>query len=74
MAPIIAEQKQPSTPGDLVSPDGTVWRVTEHTRGGAALYVIDGVEVAACPRLVMSTRAELQDIFGTDLRPVGGAA
>jgi len=63
-----------NTTGDLVAPNGKVWRVTEHTRGGAALYVIDGVDPAKCPRLVMSTRVELEEIFGTELLPVGGAA
>jgi hypothetical protein len=59
---------------DLVAPNGKVWRVTEHTRNGAALYVIDGVDPEKCPRLVMSTRMELEEIFGTELLPVGGAA
>lgn len=63
-----------STTGDLVAPNGKVWRVTEHTRNGAALYVIDGVDPAKCPRLVMSTRMELEEIFGTELLPLGGAA
>ena len=59
---------------DLVAPNGKVWRVTEHTRNGAALYVIDGVDPAKCPRLVMSTRMELEEIFGAELLPLGGAA
>lgn len=63
-----------STPGDLVAPNGKVWRVTEHTRNGAALYVIDGVDPVKCPRLVMSTRMELEEIFGSELLPLGGAA
>jgi hypothetical protein len=58
----------------LVAPNGKVWRVTEHTRNGAALYVIDGVDPVKCPRLVMSTRMELEEIFGTELLPLGGAA
>jgi hypothetical protein len=62
------------TAGDLVAPNGKVWRATEHTRNGAVLYVIDGVDPVKCPRLVMSTRMELEEIFGTELLPVGGAA
>lgn len=62
------------TATDLVAPNGKVWRVTEHTRNGAALYVIDGVDPVKCPRLVMSTRMELEEIFGTELPPLGGAA
>lgn len=63
-----------NTTGDLVAPNGKVWRVTEHTRNGAALYVIDGVDPEKCPRLVMSTRMELEAIFGTELPLLGGAA
>ena len=63
-----------NTVGDLVAPNGKVWRATEHRRNGAALYVIDGVDPAKCPRLVMSTRMELEEIFGTELLPLGGAA
>jgi hypothetical protein len=63
-----------NTAGDLVAPNGKVWRVTEHTRNGAALYVIDGVDPAKCPRLVMSTRMELEEIFGAELLPLDGAA
>lgn len=63
-----------NTTGDLVAPNGKVWRATEHTRNGAVLYVIDGVDPEKCPRLVMSTRLELEDIFGTELLPLGGAA
>jgi hypothetical protein len=59
---------------DLLAPNGKVWRVTEHTRNGAALYVIDGVDPEKCPRFVMSTRMELEEIFGTELLPAGGAA
>ncbi len=62
------------TVGDLLAPNGKVWRVTEHTRNGAALYVIDGVDPEKCPRLVMSTRMELEAIFGTELFPAGGVA
>lgn len=60
--------------GDLVAPNGKVWRCTEHLRNGAALYVIDGVNPATCPKLVMSTRMELEEIFGTELPLLGGAA
>jgi hypothetical protein len=60
--------------GDLVAPNGKVWRATEHTRNGAVLYVIDGVDPEKCPRLVMSTRMELEEIFGTELPLLGGAA
>ncbi|MFB7711648.1 hypothetical protein [Streptomyces sp. NPDC056105] len=63
-----------STPGDLLAPNGKVWRRTEHTRGGSALYVIDGIDPSTCPKLVMSTRMELEAIFGTELHPLGGAA
>ncbi|MFC9847745.1 hypothetical protein ACFWFF_01345 [Streptomyces sp. NPDC060223] len=63
-----------NTTGDLVAPNGKVWRVTQHTRNGAALYVIDGVDPEKCPRLVMSTRMELEEIFGAELLPLGGAA
>lgn len=63
-----------NTAGDLVAPNGKVWRATEHTRNGSALYVIDGVDPEKCPRLVMSTRMELEEIFGTELLPLGGAA
>lgn len=62
------------TAGDLVAPNGKVWRVTGQTRNGAALYVIDGVDPVKCPRLVMSTRMELEEIFGTELLPLDGAA
>jgi hypothetical protein len=64
----------PSTVGDLVAPNGKVWRRTEHERNGAALYVIDGVDPAKCPKLVMSTRMELEEIFGTELLPLDDAA
>jgi hypothetical protein len=63
-----------NTAGDLIAPNGKVWRITEHTRNGAALYVIDGVDPVKCPRLVMSTRMELEAIFGAELLPLGGAA
>lgn len=63
-----------NAPGDLVAPNGKVWRQTEHLRNGAALYVIDGVDPEKCPRLVMSTRMELEEIFGTELLPLDGAA
>lgn len=63
-----------NTCGDLVAPNGKVWRATEHRRNGAVLYVIDGVDPEKCPRLVMSTRMELEEIFGTELLPLGGAA
>jgi hypothetical protein len=63
-----------NTAGDLVAPNGKVWRVTEHTRNGAALYVLDGVDPGKCPRLVMSTRMELEEIFGTEMLPLDGAA
>ena len=63
-----------NTTGDLVAPNGKVWRATEHRRNGAVLYVIDGVDPVKCPRLVMSTRMELEEIFGTELLPLGGAA
>jgi hypothetical protein len=63
-----------NTPGDLLAPNGKIWRQTEHTRGGAALYVIDGVDPVKCPRLAMSTRMELEAIFGTELPLLGGAA
>lgn len=65
----------PQTPaGDLVAPNGKVWRATEHRRNGAVLYVIDGVDPAKCPRLAMSTRIELEAIFGTELPLLDGAA
>lgn len=60
--------------GDLVAPNGKVWRATEHRRNGAVLYVIDGVDPEKCPRLVMSTRMELEEIFGTELPLLDGAA
>jgi hypothetical protein len=63
-----------NTAGDLFAPNGKVWRATEHTRNGAVLYVIDGVDPEKCPRLVMSTRMELEEIFGTELPLLGGAA
>lgn len=73
--PLNAKTTDPkNTAGDLVAPNGKVWRITEHTRNGAALYVIDGVNPKKCPRLVMSTRMELEEIFGTELLPVDGAA
>jgi len=50
-----------------------VWLRTEHTRGGAALYLPEGKNPATCPRLAMSTRIELEAIFGTELHPAGGA-
>jgi hypothetical protein len=64
----------PALPGDLVAPNGKIWRRTEHTRNGAALFVIDGVDPAKCPKYVMSTRMELENIFGTELPAVGDAA
>ncbi|WP_416975605.1 hypothetical protein [Streptomyces sp. 4F14] len=60
--------------GDLVAPNGNIWRATRHTRNGAVLYVIDGVDPEKCPRLVMSTRMELEEIFGAELPLLGGAA
>lgn len=62
------------TAGDLVAPNGKVWRKTRHSRNGEALFVIDGVDPEVCPRLVMSTRVELEEIFGAELLPLGGAA
>lgn len=62
------------TPGDLLAPNGKVWRQTEHTRNSAPLYVIDGVDPAKCPQLAMSTRMELEAIFGTELPLLDGAA
>lgn len=59
---------------DLVAPNGKVWRRADATRNGAALYVIDGVDPATCPTLVMSTRMELEEIFGTEMLPLDGAA
>jgi hypothetical protein len=63
-----------TTASDLVAPNGKIWRATEHTRGGAVLYVIDGVDPVKCPRLAMSTRMELEAIFGTEMLPLGGVA
>jgi hypothetical protein len=63
-----------TTAGDLLAPNGKIWRATEHTRNGAVLYVIDGVDPAKCPRLAMSTRMELEAIFGTELPLLDGAA
>jgi hypothetical protein len=60
-------------PADLLAPNGMVWLRTEHTRGGAALYLPEGKNPATCPRLAMSTRMELESIFGTELHPAGGA-
>lgn len=60
--------------GDLVAPNGKVWRATEHRRNGAVLYVIDGIDPAQCPRLAMSTRMELEATFGTELPLLDGAA
>ncbi|MEX3206022.1 hypothetical protein [Streptomyces acidiscabies] len=67
------EITHPAT-GDLIAPNGNIWRATQHTRNDAVLYVIDGVDPEKCPRLVMSTRMELEEIFGTELPLLGGAA
>ena len=75
MDPLNTQTTDPkSAAGDLVAPNGKVWRATEHTRNGAALYVIDGVDPEKCPRFVMSTRMELEEIFGTELPLLDGAA
>lgn len=59
--------------GDLVAPNGNVWRRTRHSRNGEALFVIDGVDPEVCPRLAMSTELELEAIFGEPMSPLGGA-
>jgi hypothetical protein len=50
-----------------------VWLRTEHERNGSALYLPEGKDPQACSRLAMSTRMELENIFGTELHPAGGA-
>jgi len=70
---VAIETTQPAT-GDLIAPNGKIWRATKHRRNGAVLYVIDGVDPEKCPRLVMSTRVELEEIFGAELPLLGGAA
>jgi hypothetical protein len=63
-----------NTTGDLVAPNGKVWRKTRHSRNGEPLFVIDGVDPESCPQLVMSTEPELEAIFGEPLAALGGAA
>jgi hypothetical protein len=62
-----------TAPADLLAPNGTVWLRTEHERNGSALYLPEGKDPQACSRLAMSTRMELENIFGTELHPAGGA-
>lgn len=63
-----------TTAGDLLAPNGKVWRRTRHTRSGESLFVIDGVDPEKCPRLVMSTETDLEGIFGGPLEHLGDAA
>jgi hypothetical protein len=57
----------------LIDPNGKTWHPTEHQRGGGTLYVIDGVDASKVSPIVMSTRMELESIFGTELHPIGDA-
>ncbi|WP_329368899.1 hypothetical protein OG896_25005 [Streptomyces sp. NBC_00669] len=56
--------------GDLIDKDGHVWRCAVETRDGNALYYLDGT--SGCPSWVMSTQAELEDLFGAKMRPFTG--
>lgn len=60
-----------NTPMFLIDPRGVLWHRAESTRDGEALYVIDGVDPATVRSWVMSTRAQLEDLFGAPMREAG---
>jgi hypothetical protein len=64
---------QPTTAPDLTDPRGTVWRATGQQRNGKELYVIDGKDPATTPRMAMSTKYELEQIFKAEMHPIGAA-
>lgn len=62
-----------NAPMTLVDPRGVLWHRAEPTRDGEALYVIAGVDPATVRTWVMSTRAQLEDLFGAPMREAGDA-
>lgn len=66
-------QNTTTTAPVLIDPNGKTWYPTEHQRGGSTLYVIEGVDPTNVSPIVMSTRMELEAIFGTEMRAIGAA-
>lgn len=60
-----------TTAPNLADPRGKVWIYTGQERNGKPLYVIEGVNPQTCPRMSMSTRYELEQIFQAEMKPVG---
>ncbi|MFF2774825.1 hypothetical protein ACFVU3_07940 [Streptomyces sp. NPDC058052] len=52
--------------------DGTLWRTAGRTSTGEQLYVLDGVDVDACPMWVRERETLLVDLTGGPLTPVTG--
>lgn len=63
-----------TTAPTLRDPNGKLWYPTEHHRNGAVLYVIEGKDPATISPIVLSTRMELEAIFGTAVDTVASAA
>lgn len=61
----------PATAPDLIDPNGKTWRATGQQRNGKELYVIDGKDPVTTPRMAMSTKFELEQIFRAEMHPAG---
>lgn len=66
-------QQTAATATDLIDPNGKIWRATGQQRNGRELYVIDGKSLTTTPRMAMSTKYELEQIFKTEMRPASAA-
>lgn len=68
------ETQQPTeTAPDLIDPNGKIWRATSQQRNGRELYVIDGKSLTTTPRMAMSTKFELEQIFKAEMHPASAA-
>jgi len=65
------ETDQNTAAPDLVDPNGKIWHPTGQQRNGRELYVIDGKDPATTPRMAMSTKSELEQIFRAEMHPAG---
>ncbi|MGW4852196.1 hypothetical protein ACWEPZ_13325 [Streptomyces sp. NPDC004288] len=71
-------QIPPNTPvpdGTLCrAADDTLWRTAGRTGSGEQLYVLDGVDIATCPRWVRERECLLVELTGGPLTPVDEGA
>lgn len=67
------ENTAPAADPDLLDPNGRIWHPTAQQRAGKTLYVIDGVDGEKCSPIALSTKFELESIFGTEMHAAGAA-